>query len=207
MSIQKKLKKLSLTILGCQAERWDDTWDQVNELTDAFGERPVADTFQEWAESRKGEIITRPLQEFLKVAPGLIQGITSLKPKPELTALINDLAGISDGRVLFDKEQQVAVGRLLAAHLPEDVKSAFRTFFDQVDGDDFLVKRAAKTFTETAEQLLTLQVRRREEARKTQEAIVRATERERATAEAEFLAMMKRDADEADLIEDVLPTE
>src|ERR1700733_8080027 len=143
MSIQKKLKKLSLTILACQAERWDDTWDQVNELTDAFGERPVADTFQEWAESRKGEIITRPLQEFLKVAPGLIQGITSLKPKPELTALINDLAGISDGRVLFDKEQQVAVGRVLAARLPDDVKSAFRTFFDQVDGDDFLVKRAA----------------------------------------------------------------
>ena len=41
MSIQKKLRVLCLTTLGCKAEPWDNIWEDVKELVEAFGERRV----------------------------------------------------------------------------------------------------------------------------------------------------------------------
>jgi hypothetical protein len=204
MSIQKKIKKISLVTLGCQAEHWEDVWSQIKELSDAFGERKVSESFQDWADSRKGEIITRPIAEFLKIAPGLIQGITSLKPDPKVFGLINDLAAISNGRVLFDREQQILVKRLVGEYTAEEVKSAFREFYGQIEGDDFLVRRAAKTFVETAEQLLTLQRRRKEEAARTQVVIERATLAEREKARQEQEERQRAIDAENELIEDTL---
>ena len=158
-NIVKRIKKLSLTVLGCEAEPWDNVWERIKDLADAFGPEPVAEVFEEWAKTRRGEIVRKPVEEFLKIAPGLLQGITSLKPDQELVNLLNELAYITQGTVVFDAEQQIAIGRLVIKYSTKQVKDSFREFYNQISGDDFLIKHAARKFVETAEQLIYVQQR------------------------------------------------
>ena len=88
MSIQKKLRVLCLKTLGCKAEPWDNVWDDVKELVEAFGERRVVEAFEEWAEVKKGELIARPIGDFSRVAAGICTGTVQLKPKGDLFALL-----------------------------------------------------------------------------------------------------------------------
>lgn len=204
MSIQKKLRVLCLKTLGCKAEPWDNVWDEVKELVEAFGERKVVEAFEEWAEVKKGELIARPIQEFSRVAAGICTGTIQLKPKGDLFALLNDLAATSDNRVLFNREQQAAVGRLMATHSPADIKSAFQEFWGNIEGDEFLVKQAAKTFTEAAEQLLFVRAKRVEEARKTEALLKSCTEQEQARAAQELAEIARKEDELAALIEDTI---
>lgn len=205
MSIQKKLRMLCLKELGCKAEPWDNVWDDVKELAEAFGERRVIEAFSEWAEVRKGDLIARPIQEFSRVAPGLCTGTVQLRPKGDLFVLLNDLAVIADNRVIFNREQQSAIGRLMSVHSPADIKSAFSEYFANIENDNWQVGQAAKTFTEGAEQLLAVQARRREKERKTQEMLRASTENEQRKAAEELARRMKEQDEEDALIEDVLP--
>lgn len=204
MSIQKKLRVLCLTTLGCKAEPWDNVWDEVKELAEAFGERRVVEAFEEWAEVRKGELIARPIQEFSRVAPGICTGTVQLRPKGDLFALLNDLAGIADNRVLFNREQQAAIGRLMTQHSPKDIVSAFAEFWGNIENDEFLTKQAAKTFTEAAEQLLFVQAKRKADAARTAEQLRICTENEQARAAAEARKLLEAEVEEQNLIEDTL---
>ena len=204
MSIQKKLRVLCLKTLGCKAEPWDNVWDDVKELVEAFGERRVVEAFEEWVEVKKGELIARPIGDFSRVAAGICTGTVQLRPKGDLFALLNDLAGVSDNRVLFNREQQAAVGRLLATHSPADIKAAFQEFWGNISGDDFQVRSAARTFTEAAEQLLFVRAKRAEDARKTAEMIRVCTESEQAKAAEEARKRLEAEVAEQDLIEDTL---
>jgi hypothetical protein len=200
MSLQKKLRVLCLKNLGCKAEPWDNVWDEVRELSEAFGERKVVEAFEEWAEVHRGEMVARPIQEFSRVAPGLCTGIIQLKPKGDLFALLNDLAGIANNRVIFNREQQSAIGRLMAFHSPADIKSAFQEYYGNIEGDDFEVRRAAKTFVEAAEQLLAVRAKRAADIQKTDMMVKACTaaEQEKARKEAEELA--RKEAEEAALV-------
>ena len=204
MSIQKKLRVLCLKTLGCKAEPWDNVWDDVKELVEAFGERRVVEAFEEWAEVKKGELIARPIGDFSRVAAGICTGTVQLKPKGDLFALLNDLAGVADNRVLFNREQQAAIGRLMAGYSPADIKAAFQEFWGNISGDDFQVRSAARTFTEAAEQLLAVRAKRVEDARKTAEMIRVCTENERAKAAEEARKRLEDEIAEQDLIEDTL---
>lgn len=204
MSIQKKLRMLCLKELGCKAEPWDNVWDEVKELAEAFGERRVIEAFSEWCEVRKGDLIARPIQEFSRVAPGLCTGTVQLRPKGDLFALLNDLVAVSDNRVIFNREQQSAIGRLMSVHSPADIKSAFSEYWSNIENDNWQVGQAAKNFTEGAEQLLAVQARRREKERKTQEMLRASTLSEQKKAEEEMLARLKAESDEQDLIEDTI---
>ena len=207
MSIKKKITRSCLLNLGSNPEPdgWQDVWDGLKQLSEVFGERKVHEAFDEWAETRKGDIIQKPVTEFLKIGPGLCTGIIQLRPKGDLFALLNELASISDNRVLFNREQQSAVGRLMSAHSPADIKSAFSEFWGNIENDDFAVRQAAKTFTEAAEQLLAVQARRREKERQTQELLRASTEAEQKKAADEMLARLKEESDLQDLVEDSLP--
>jgi hypothetical protein len=205
MSIQKKLRKICLVTLGCKAEHWDNVWDEVKELVEAFGERRVIEVFEEWAEVRKGEMIARPIQEFSRVAPGLCTGTIQLKPKGKLFGLLNDLAGVSNNRVIFNREQQAAIGRLMVEHSPADIKSAFSEYFGNIEGDDFLVRNAAKTFVEAAEQLLYVRAKRAEDTRRTAEMVARCTEKEQLKAAQEAEELARKASEDDELVEDHLP--
>ena len=204
MSIQKKLRVLCLKTLGCKAEPWDNVWDDVKELVEAFGERRVVEAFEEWAEVKKGELIARPIGDFSRVAAGICTGTVQLKPKGNLFQLLNDLAAIGGNQVLFNREQQAAIGRLMVDHSPADIKAAFSEFWGNISGDDFLVRQAAKTFTEAAEQLLFVRAKRVEDARKQAALIAACTENEVAKAAEEARKALEAEVAEQDLIEDTI---
>ena len=95
----------------------------------------------------------------------------------------------------------------MAEHSPADIKSAFQEFWGNISGDDFLVRQAAKTFTEAAEQLLFVRAKRVEDARKQAALIAACTENEVAKARTEAEKAI-RDAEELEaLVEDTLPEE
>lgn len=206
MSIKKKITKTCLLTLGVQPEpdRFQDVWDNVKQLSEVFGERKVHEAFDEWAETRAGDPLTKPVTEFLKIAPGLCTGIIQLKPKGDLFALLNDLAAVADNQVIFNRDQQAAIGRLMHQHLPADIKSAFSEYWGNIENDEFAVRQAAKNFTEAAEQLLSTQARRRAKEAETARLLAEATAREQAQAAREREeAERQRTLDES-LVEDEL---
>lgn len=203
-SVQKQIKRASLLILGCEAEPWPDVWGRIDDLSDAYGQTKVVEAFETWAKSRENEIITRPVGEFLRVAIAVLKGARLLS-HPDLMPLLKDLTYAGDDNIAFTKEQQAVIGQLLNEYKPEEILSAFKAFYERIDGDDFAVRTAGKTFTESVELLLSTQRRRREEARKQAETIKRLTEQEQQKAENERLERQRAEEAENALIEDTLP--
>ena len=207
MSIKKKVRKTCLLTLGCTPEpdQWN-TWDQLMQLSEVFGERKVHEVFDEWAETKKGDVFKKgPVTEFLKIAPGLCTGVIQLKPKGDLFALLNELAVVSNNRVIFNREQQAAIGRLLTEHSPKDIVSAFGEYYGNIETDEFSVRNAARTFVDAAEQLLYVRAKRAEDARRTADMVARCTENERVKAAEEARKMLEDEVKTRDLEEDTLP--
>lgn len=165
MSATKRIKQASLRILGCEAEPWDDVWKRVKELSKAFNEAEVVQAFEEWAEVHQGEVITRPVAEFLKTAAGQLKGTFSLRDNPELKEFIFELSYLTDNEITFDKEQQIAISRLLKTYTKNEIKSALGEFHISIQGDSFAMKMAPAKFVEKAEQFIYTQ-RKRIEAEK-----------------------------------------
>jgi len=207
MSIKKKIRKTCLLVLGTNPEpdQWD-VWNQVTQLSEVFGEKKLHEIFDEWSETRKGDVFKKgPVTEFLKIAPGLCTGVIQIKPKGDLFALLNELAMVSNNRVIFNREQQAAIGRLLTDHSPEDVKSAFTEYYGNIESDDFSVRNAARTFVDAAEQLLYVRKQRKLEAEKTAAMIQLCTENEQAVARRQAEERLAEAERLADLEEDCLP--
>ena len=209
MSIKKKVRKTCLLVLGCspEPEHWN-TWDQLMQLSEVFGEKKLHEVFDEWAETKKGDIFKKgPVTEFLKIAPGLCTGVIQLKPKGDLFALLNELAAISNNRVIFNRGQQAEIGRLMGEHSPKDIVSAFSEYWGNIENDEFSVRNAARTFTEAAEQLLYVRAKRSEDARRTAEMVRICTENEQKKAAEESRKRLEEEEKLQDLVEDCLPDE
>lgn len=151
MSAVKKIKQASLTILGIEAEPWEDVWKRIKELSKAFGDAEVLTAFEEWATLRQGGIIARPVAEFLKTATGQLRGTLSLKQNPEIKEFIYELCHLTGDTITFDRDQQAQIAKLMKEFKKDEIKSALREYYDQVQGDDFLLKRAAQAFLEKAD--------------------------------------------------------
>jgi hypothetical protein len=204
MSIKNSLIDKSRAILGVRIAPTDINWTEVKALVRAYGEDAVSDKFEEWAKSQTSPP-NYPLSGFVRVADALLSGKFASSVSPEdLSGLANDIAALSDGQVVFNMKQKLALGVLLANNSPADIKSAFQEFWGNISGDDFLVRQAAKTFTEAAEQLLFVRAKRAEDARRTQELVRLSTENEQAKAAEEARKLLEAEVAEQDLIEDTL---
>jgi len=204
MNIKNALIDKSRAILGVRIAPTDINWTEVKALVRAYGEDAVSDKFEEWAKSQTSPP-NYPLSGFVRVADALLSGkfASSVSPE-ELSGLVNDIAALSDGQVVFNMKQKLALGALLANNSPADIKSAFQEFWGNISGDDFLVRQAAKTFTEAAEQLLFVRAKRVEDTRRTAELVRVSTENEVKKAQAEARKLLEAEVAEQDLIEDTL---
>lgn len=203
MKAAKQIPILCLTILGVKAERWPDVWDEVKELTEAFGNDVVTDAFESWAKGREGDAPARPVGEFLKVATGILRGTIPTAQNPELPALINDLVYSCQGAVSFGNDHKKTIGKWLRdGYTLAEIKNAFSLFFGQLD--DFAIRRAAKDFSERGDQLMEM-TRRVEADRKASEQLqhklIRQQQSQVAKKQAEAEA---RAREEAELTEETL---
>ena len=189
MSAVKKIKQASLKILGCEAEPWDDVWKRIKELSKAFGEVEVVSAFEEWATLRQGEILTRPVAEFLKTATGQLRGIISLKENSKLKEFVCEISYLTDNEITFDRDQQAGIGKLLISYTKDEIKNALSEFYQSLQGDSFLLKSAPGKFVDKAEQFIYTQRKRKENAAQIEKQLAEVMTRERKKSEAELAAI------------------
>lgn len=202
VSFKNTITDKARELLGVRIFPGDQGWSEMSSLARVYGQDRVIEAFVEWAEL--GDSSTYPLTSFVRIADGVLRGDRVLKTNADTTQLINELVSITNGEILFDQKQQMAIGKMLSSWNYIDIKSAFREFYGQISGDDFALKHAARKFVETAEQLLTLQKRRKEEARKQSEMLVQIANKERSRAVEELAEIEKKQQEEANLIEESL---
>jgi hypothetical protein len=206
VSIKNSLTDLSRAILGVRIGPQDSNWIEIKALVRVYGEEAVMVKFEDWAKSQTSPP-NYPLSGFVRVADALLSGKFAASVSGEdLSALANGLVAVSDGRVIFNNNHRAALGALLVENSPADIKSAFQEFWGNISGDEFLIKQAAKTFTEAAEQLLYVRAKRRADARKQAEMIAICTENEQKQAAEELEARLKQVEETELLIEDTLGT-
>lgn len=204
MSLKSNITDKARELLGIRITSEDRNWDEVRSLARVYSQDRVQDAFSEWAESKGTDTVIFPLSDFCKVADGLLRGIRTVKANPLTKELINDLVYLSDDTVTFDAKQATAIGKLLDDYSLSEVKEAFKKFFSNIQDDAFLLRRAGKTFVETAEQLLYTQRRRKAEAEASEALQKHLLEQEQALAAKEQAERNARAISEADLVEDHL---
>lgn len=202
MRAKKHIPITCLRVLGCKAETWDSTWDEVKQYEEAFGGTEVCYSFDEWAETVKGEIREKPVTAWLKIAAGLLSGTISLAADTAVDDLVIQLAIASGGRVSFDNKQKSLLSKGLKKRKDIDIVSGFKEYISDMDDGGF--KFAGQKFAETVDQHAAVAEAKRESRVLEQAAADRA--REVMVAEAEEAKVARKKAREAEdeLIEDVL---
>lgn len=204
VSFKSNITDKAREILGTRISPQDRAWEELRSIARSYGRGETEDAFEDWANTRRGETLAYPLSEFVKVADGLLRGISTVITAPEAKDLVNDLVFMCNGEITFDQKQQIQIGKMLQSWNEIDIKSAFIEFYGQIEGDDFALKFGAKNFVEKAEQLLTLQKRRQDDARKQDELTVRIMNEQREQAEKEIAAAQKQQNYVDSLVEDTL---
>ena len=165
------------------------SWKDLRELVAAFDNQTVIDAFETWAADQDpSEMAARskyPVSEFCRVATGLCAGTIRTEKDARLDPLIIGLVTTAQGQVAFDSDQTRQVGRLLEKYEPQEILSAFRTFFGQVEDDPFKLRRAAQKFPEQAAQLIEYERRVREAEAATRKQMETQTQTLRAAADLE----------------------
>ena len=191
MNVKNTIIDKSREILGIRIDPRDNNWTEIKALVRSYGNDAVVDKFEQWAKTLPAAP-NFPLSGFIRIADSLLMGKFSNSVSPdEVSNLVKDLSNTSSGRVVFNNKQQTLLSGLLVNHSPADIKAAFSEFWGNISGDDFLVRQAAKTFTEAAEQLLYVRAKRVEDARKQAELIRACTENEVAKAAEEARKALK----------------
>jgi hypothetical protein len=197
--IKNNITDKSRVILGVRIAPNDSNWVEIKALARVYGEDAVIEKFEQWAKTQT-TIPNYPLSGFIRIADALLAGKFAGTASPEeVAALVADLAILSNGRVVFNNNQKAVLSGLLSTHSPADIKAAFQEYYGNIEGDDFEVRRAAKTFVEAAEQLLAVRAKRAADIQKTDMMVKACTaaEQEKARKEAEELA--RKEAEEAAL--------
>src|SRR5579883_1651856 len=150
-SIRKKLSAIALSKVG-PLERWPEVWEGIGVLVEAFGEPAVIAAFGEWVSLQDGSV-DRPMQSFLGVAAWLIKSANPANPANPATIrnsfdrLLARLAEVSNRELTWTDAQRVSLYAALKRHGEDNVVSAFRLFYSNLE-DDFELKFAAKNFVE-----------------------------------------------------------
>lgn len=164
MSLKTRITDTARLILHARLRPDDNQWPEVTSLARVHGPDAVLEAFESWAESKRGEDVTYPLSKFVEKADGIIGGEIQLKTDDRLKPLIDRLAIVSDGTVSFTQKQSLEIGKLLVENSPEEIETAFREFFRQIEGDQYKLKNSGKDFSEKAGQFLAVLKHRKSES-------------------------------------------
>jgi hypothetical protein len=206
MSLKSKIIDTARAKLRVRIPLSDKAWADVSSAARVDGPDALIDAFSRFCDDNIGNPSAYPLSMFVRVMDGYIDGTFVQKADNRGEELAIQLLNIADdSRASFGKKDISGLTRLLEAHSPENITSAFKEYLAGIQGSDFHMDNAAKNFIERAEQLLALQKRRREDAEKTRQNIARTIQAEQQKAAAENAAREAEAAREKELEEDTLP--
>lgn len=201
MKAKKEIPVISERVLGVKAETWQSTWEEVKILEGAFGGSAVCRVFEEWAQTKRGIVLDKPVTEFLKIGRGLLAGIISLSPDTELSDLVDELVYLSRGTVKFTDAQQASLGKTLEKYPRSDIEAAFKNFYAEIKEDAFKMGQAGKLFTETVRQEVKVALRMKQERIAEVSAMDAARERMQAEATLRVAEMLRKEKEEQEVAE------
>lgn len=212
MKAKKEIPHICKHKLGIGAETYANVWEQVAYLEREHGSSAVIRAFEDWCEGKRLDVTSKPVSKFLEQADGILSGVLTsggasvVLASPEVVGLVDDLVELSDGSVRFNTQQQQQVAILAKEYSPEEVVSSFRTFFADLK-DDFELKMAAKNFVETAGQMIRMARRKKVKQDQITTNLAAQEVEKRREVDAELERVRLEEAEEADLMEDLLPVE
>lgn len=212
MKAKKEIPHICKHKLGIGAETYANVWEQVAYLEREHGSSAVIRAFEDWCEGKRLDVTSKPVSKFLEQADGILSGVLTsggasvVLASPEVVGLVDDLVELSDGSVRYNTQQQQQVAVLAKEYSPEEVVSSFRTFFADLK-DDFELKMAAKNFVETAGQVIRLARRKKVKQDQITTNLAAQEVEKRREVDAELERVRLEEAEEADLMEDLLPVE
>lgn len=192
----KQIPILSLQILGVKAEKYENLWSEVKELSEAFGPEAVIEAFEAWAGSQDPDSVTKPVAAFLSVAPGILRGIRTGVSNPVAKQLVLDLSHMSKGRVTFSVKQSAEIARLLSTYTESEIKAAFNDFLQNLE--DAGIRFAGKDFSEKAEQIIYSNKKIRQELENIKIVGQQIADNQSNEVSQEIKAALKREAEEID---------
>ena len=167
VNLKKVLPVLCLKLLKHKAEPTDWWKTEIQELADAFGSGKVAEAFEMWASTRQGEIVNKPVSEFLRTATGYLEGSFG-QAQPEIDQLLARL--YESGGQAFAGKAKATVVRLVNEYGIPDVESAYKEFITNKDEHD--MKYAVRDFAEGGAVAIILAQRRRKQESAAVEAVM-----------------------------------
>lgn len=125
----------------------DKAWPDIAALGRAYGQTEVASAFEDWAKQQL-DPPTFPLTKFVQVADEMLKHQESVAT-PETNDLVCRLTAISNGEVIPNFKQVAIIKQWLTdGYTTEEVATAFKKFYEQIENDPFLIKFGGKDFSE-----------------------------------------------------------
>lgn len=208
MKAKKAIPALCQQILHQKADMYPDTVAQIEAYAISTSNGQVIRQFEEWAvENVYEEFRGRPVAAFLRSLDNpRVTEARQVASDPQTIALARELAYLSDGVVSFNDKEKGGLGKLLTeGNTKEELLSVFRTFFADIQNDEFALKFAAKNFVEKADQLVYTARRKATERTTEQAAVARAAEEMTRRAEEERRTRLEAQEREKEQIEEELP--
>jgi|HubBroStandDraft_6_1064221.scaffolds.fasta_scaffold433246_2 hypothetical protein len=153
MSVKSQITTKLREMFNIRIRRSSSLWPKISSLCDVYGEEAVIDAFEEWSMTKVGIIFFTAdnIDDFIRDADGLLKQEVVLTPSPHANKVVAEIASISQDTVIFDKKQSLMITSWLERYMCsiDEIVTAFRTFYEQIKGDDRRIKLAARDFCQT----------------------------------------------------------
>lgn len=144
MSLKNNLTDKARLILGIRLNPNSNDWSEIKALGRIYDHHRIVDAFEIWAKTRRGEIVSYPLSEFLKVADGILGGIIDLSEDENLDKLLADLYQVADQA--FAGKYKISVKEMVKRYGQEEVLAAYQEFVENLN--EFQKSFAVRDFCE-----------------------------------------------------------
>lgn len=148
LPIDSNIDKICRDILGVVEEK--KQWDKpLKEAVKNHGHDEVLEGFYYWAVDWSGGFMgKKPVTMFLKNVDNNLVSKKPLVTNPALDRVVQNVAYISDNKIIFTGEYRIKLAAVIREHGEEDVITAFKNFFQDVD--DRGIPWAARDFLQRA---------------------------------------------------------
>lgn len=183
---RKQIEMICKRTLGVTAEQFPTVWSEVRDWELAESSGWLVREFEQWAAENVGdEFRGKPVSVFLRSLTNPERALQKTAAADSTVVdLVRELVYLTDGAVAFDNKQKAGIAQLIQdGNTPAEITAAFKEYKAKLNFEDqFQMKFAAKTFVETADQLV--YTARRKKAEKETEACAVDAARERMEREA-----------------------
>jgi hypothetical protein len=196
--------------LGVRPEppSFSEDWGAVVWLEEeGFEERAILSDFDGWAEDNAtlvrelaGDKLPRPIREWTKRASGRLQGMTF--DNGEIDAFALELSALAEGEVVFDDSAKRELAKAVRCFGKDAVKEKYGDIYDDISSHHDLMR-----FFQTMDQLLYAARRKKQEQAAIAAQVAAQEVEKRREVDAELERVRREEAEEADLMEDMLPVE